>query len=787
MAKLLTGQFNSKKQVTFFVYIYDEDLGMDSTDEMQITSRPVWNWDGSDKDLYQTIKAGNYTVGINVPGSGAVKTFVDALIAETDEHRYWMQIVRNGVEKFRGWLQIDQSTIPIRSRTDFPFTLRATDSLGLLGNYDYIDPATPEDPYRGAISVKDHLRLILLSADISELYGASDPFLSVSTVYHNSLMPNTTDDFSDRIYIDHRKFAAKVEEQFSDIVFLVETSIGSQPVEAGNARETLEQLCFQFNAVFFHSNGHYYFISRERLLSGPSIPLWTYATDGSLLNTTAESRAVTIGSQTVNNTGYFMYNEGGTYTYLTPIKELIIDHQRGGGNNKIVGQEWIIENHPEVCFDEINNAGNAYIVGRFVVKYSVKYIVGTDTGFFRIRLGLIIKVGTKYLHRNVESGFDVWSNGPGNYPTSQIPYQDAAWSDVVGYWNIILDTPAGLSFGFGDNYTTIIDIESPAIPASGQLCVDVVFLELRKFDSFTILGDDQWDTVTFSDEDTFSRDGKTWDLYWEFKDNYLNIQSDDSEVNEDTLAYTRYRATVNPRNSERLEYSTGIGDDKGSNTHGRIQIDKSAGLDGSDLEDADGGWTINGAGTVWDHFVKLLAWDMARLRVGIVRIMNCVLNTTVDTFEPHTLTTFDGKVSIMGNVQCDAISEDCGGNWYSIEDVDNTKVTVTDKAYSISKGKSPNETITDPISDDVSYIHEVTGITTLRIAVPAASPLPDPDVYSYAQINAMFRKAIRGTANLKFKDTLSLPTDIGIDNATNEIILQRIPSTTDEFFFHWKF
>lgn len=796
MAKLLTGQYNSGRGKTYLVEIYDITTGSDSSDEFDVTERPILSYSGGQRNLFQKIKPLSVTLGMNVTSGSPEETFVNSFVAETDEHRFWVKITRDGTEMMRGWLQIDQSSIPIRHQSHFPFTIRATDSLGQIGNYDYIDPDTPDTPYDGIESVKDHLIKLIKSANVHELYGASDPFLSISTSFHCSLMPNNTDDYTARIFFDHRKFASEVEQTYKEIEFdnplfpTIKLPQGIKPTEPGNAKSTLEEFCFLFNAVLFHANGKYYFVSRARLLGGPSINFWTYDQSGNELTEATESLAMTIGSIKVNNTGYYIHN--GKYSFLPPIKELVIEHHKGGGNNKIQGAEWIIGNHAEVCFDEINNQGNAILVARFNFSSSIKYTTGTNESWFRMVMGIKIKVGSYYLIREIETGLDIFGNGNDTpLPTQEIPYEDAEWSLTEGYYKVVLDRLSADGHTSEGN-KTIIDIESPPIPETGQLCIDVDMVQdggdylLRKFDPTITIFDDRWDEVTFTAENSFNLSGNVWEILWEVYDNYLNIQSDDGELNEDTLAFTRYTATVNARNSEKLTFETGLGDDVGSNTHGRIQIDKSVANDGSDLEDADGGWKLNGIGTEYDHILKLLAWDMARLRVGLVYIMRATLRTTNDPFYPHGLITFDSKVFVMGDANGNTANEEYNGDFYSIADVDSSKITIKAKAYSQAVGQDPREDPTLDDDDDPPFVFAIDGITTDYIEVPEGYPLPDTSILDANSINAAFEKALRGTANLKYRDPRTYPGHFGIDNTLNRILLERNAKATDEYFFKWR-
>lgn len=801
MAKLFTINFKSREKEAHVIEIYDITTSTDTTDEITIAEAPAqaasWAWNGKTKDIFQGVIPRSFTFVINVPGPGIIQDFVDDLIAETDEHRFWMKATKSGFEQFRGWIQVDQSTIPIRHQPDYPFTIRATDSLGQSSNYDYIDPATPSTPYEGTESVKDHLIKCLKAMDIDEIYGSSDEMLHISPVYHNALMPNTTDDYTARTYFDHRIFADTVEEQFKEINFIfgnISIPLGEKPTKPGNVRKVLDMLCFQYNAIFFHSRGKYHFIQRAGLLPTPNITKFRYDKTGALISSGLEKRQINVGSLQVNDTG--VYQLGGTYSFLPPIKELIIDHQKGGGNNKIVGTEWVVTSHAERCFDQINNSGNAKVNARFVLKVAIKHDSNNDKGIFRFTFGIKIKIGTNYLTRDPNPS-DVYSNDLENpFPGTTIEYDDPTWETSTGYYKVVVDRRATTIYDFGEDSVEIVDIESPNIPASGVLCVDVDLIEVRKFDTFTILGDDKWDPVTFDDADTISRSGKTWDIFWSATDNYLNITSDDGELNEDTLAYTRFTAQVNARNSQRLEFETRLGDDPGSNTHGRVQIDASTAGDGSDLQDADGGWTLYGTGTVYNHMVNLLAFDMARMRVGTLRVMTCELRTGDTPIEPHSYVIYDGKNHLMSRMSGNT-ADNNKGEWISLENPDDSAVSVINALFSkatesnpniinITNGNSSGGGESGAINNNNRYIHDVTGQTLTRIAIPDSKPLPDSNVYTEAQINSMFRKALRGSGNMIYRTTPTHVTHFNIDNSTNEIVLFRAPSSSHEFFFDWE-
>jgi hypothetical protein len=303
----------------------------------------------------------------------------------------------------------------------------------------------------------------------------------------------------------------------------------------------------------------------------------------------------------VNKTGYYLHE--GMYRFLPPVKEVQVNHERGGGNNKIVGSEWDSYNHGERCYDFINNAGNAILNARFIVNISTRYVVGADTGFMRHIMGLRIKIGNYYLVRNQPIvAYDSDSDNLRSLVDDPDRWQPMAWTTTPGYYEIVFDIkPAATLDVFRLSNNQIIDILSPPIPESGTLCIEVERLYTWKYDNFRLPFDDKWDPVTYTNEHTFTRDSKTWSNYFTVRDNFLAIQSDLGADNEDTLAYTQFLAIVNPGNSERLIYTTRIGDDPGTNTYGRVQIDKSIAKDKSDIEDAAGGWQIMGTGTVYDN------------------------------------------------------------------------------------------------------------------------------------------------------------------------------------------
>lgn len=777
--------------------IRDVTATTDSTDKASCTAKVSLSITGRDKDVYQTLQPTSLSLGFNVPDAlGPEYQLVQALISETDEHRYYVDAYKEGSSTliFRGWVQLDQLTIPIRSQVHFPFSLSATCSLGQASNYDYIDPATPDSPYRGRISVKDHLILLLKAMDLQELYVDGEPYLAIATHYHNDEMPNTTDDYLDRILIDHRYFAAEVEENAKeiDIIFTTITiTLGLQPTEPGNVGSVLEELCFSWNAALSQAYGRYYFVSRAAQVAGAQLRIHWYDRNGTYLSTTPSTHEVTVGSQQVNYTGYLMLDEGGVYSFLAPIKELIIDHNKGGGNNKIIGSEWSIFGHGERCFDDINNAGNAYFIARFPIEATMRYLVGNDTGWFRFHFGIKIKIGSYYLVRSPET--DIFSNDRlDNTPSFQgedITYNDAEWTQTEGYYEVVIDRRPSNAHTTPpkEERLTIVDIESPPIPESGVLCIDIDLIEIRKYDTFTVLFDDIWDTVTWLSDDQIQRDSKSWEVRWESTDNYLNIQSDDGELNEDTLAYRRYTAEVNPRNSHRLEYSTGLGDDPGSNTHGRIQIDRSVAKDRSDVVDADGGWTIDGAGTVYDNIVALLAWDMARLRVGVVRIMDTTIRSQSEMIFPMTAVVFDGKRSLGSSMTFLSEGQDYQGSWYTIDDVDSSKINIKRKLYASSDESNPNVITDAGTSSGVKppYTYEVSGITTDRIPIPLSKPLPDPGVYDAIQINEKMRKAMRDTASLKYHPDIPSRSHFGIDIGTHEIVLASDSKVDTVWFFSW--
>ena len=799
MSILLSGLYRSTRGVAYLVEIHDNELDADSKDEFVITQRPSYRRTGATRSIYQTISGMAYTINMRVESGNPAEAFVNSFVLETNENRYWIRVYRNEQEHYRGFLQIDQSRVPIRSQEHYSFELLSTDRLAQSSNYDYHNPEDIENPLRGADSVSDHIRQCIRSLGFIGLYDDTETLLRVSISYHNNQMPNTTDDYGKRILIDHKIFASELEEGFQQVPGRFAPIFALQPVEPGNTRDTLEALTFQFNAFLFQSGGVFYFLSRDKLLTGGQITYHNYTRDGSYTGTTKETSEMTVGSLTVNNTGSYMLT-GGTYRFLPPIKDLIIDHNRGGGNNKITGSLWQVSNHEEQCFEYINNEGSATLIGRFVLGVAISGVNNNNTDWFRMAFGITIKIGSYYLRRDYlidDLDFGPFSNrSPGrghDWTLGELP--EAYWSIDPGPYMFMLDWMSDNRIIPSADDITIIDIESPPIPESGELCVNVEILHMTRRDGFTIFGDKVWDPVTFLDTTgtaipRIERGGDIYRFFWQASDNHLEIESNVGEENEDTLSFNRYTAQVNLNNSERLEFQTDIGDEPRANTHGRLQIDKSAALDGSDIVDADGGWTLNGVGTEYDHQVALLAWDMARLRVGVVRMMTATIKSNLISCEPQTRVTFDGAVSIMGQVQVSTENEEYRGTWYSIDDSGSDQIELIIKNFAKATSSNPNTIIvpsdTPSNTPQEPYVYDISGIDQSFINIPPARPLPDPGVFSETEINALFIKAMRGTANMRYKQTPTSTAHFGIDIENNRILLFRDARPTDEYFFQWR-
>jgi len=790
MGKVLTLQARSLHGHLYTVEIHDIDTTVDSTDEADITARCSWSYTGKEKTIYQDVIPLQFSLSMNVPGPATPEgAFAEALRSEGRERRYWIKCIRGAQETFRGWIDIDQLIEPVRSQEDYWIDIKASDSLGKLGKYDYIDPDDTDNPYRGTVSIREHLRLILKSADIDQLYADGEDFLYISTSYHSDKMPNNTDDYTSRMMIDHRHFASEVEEEFSQVgtpgILFIEESLGLQPVEPGKSRDALDQLCFTLNAFFFHAYGRYYFISRERMLASTAVPYFRYDRVGTLLGQITETEAYNIGSKITNDTGVYLLDARPIHRYDPAIKQLIIDHERGGGSNKLQGAEWSIQNHEERCFDNINNQGNATATARFVFRVNISYFVNLKRSRFRLRYIMRIKIGSYYLVRQtVDTVFDndsvLWGQ--------EIEYTTPVWQNTPGDFEVVIDTVAGPgNTRFDDEVVTIVDVDIPLIPESGELCIDVDFVEMRLHDPVVVFFDARWDTVNFLDDETIEEGGDQWKLDWLVHENFFTINSDDAEDNESTRSFRRYTAEVFPRNTQSLEFSTSIGDDPGTNTHGRLQIDRSAANDGSDIVDSSGGWTLHGAGTVYENIVELLAWDMSRLRVGVARYLKGTIRNSVGLLYPHTSIIFDGKRSIMATMRVRTDKEDHAGTWVSIEDIDNTVVKLSAKRFAASSASDPREVVA-PLtgSETREYIHRIDGITTDRIQIPLSKPLPSPADHSTNKINQLFKKALRGNANQVYDPSLSNRSHFSIDITTNQIILADDSKADIVWYYTWE-
>ncbi len=786
MALRIAGETYDNNGWLHRVEIHDSELGADTTDEYIIKGMPSRSYAGRSKDIYDYLKPSTLTWAIEVSPSSPAAAFVADYISNADENRYHVKWYMSNVLRMRGYLEIEQSSIPLKSDSTYNFSLKATDRLGKLDNYEYIPPDL--NIVSNATSKVSHLINALNHIGVGDLYGDAEDLLVVRSTFHESQMGDPLGkDFLRHEYLDYRAFAEEVEQielddnsTFGDVFT---HSLGGATTVPGTCRTVIKRIAEEGNMQVWHDFGRYYCVNKRVFTQPNATAAYRYAKTKVYNGTTTVGNTLTIGGLQVNHTGHYFYEKSGNISFVSPVKVVQIDHQIGSENNKIVGAEWNLENSGNLSdsFGDIDNSGDARVHARFIFDCALLWnSVPTIYGVYRRRFkfNVVIKIGDYYLKRHATlTGQDSIEYGNNEWTTS---------FNVVQVITNNLQLQGTFNPDLPNQLEHILDIESEdPIPDSGPLIVGVSMPAVVYYDGSSEQAEIHSGGLL---------QGGKYKIDWYSADNFIKIISDETDDNQDARRFIRHTISVNDNNTEVVKRELHYGDDPSSNSFNRIQISPSG--NGIDLVDAQGVWSYNGLGPTYSYG-ELLGIDMAALRADLLQVlMGVKLRSNTDFVRVDTRLDYQGKSYLMINMREDTKTNHITGEWIQIRDGGSSKSTIKTKKYKPTKAIDPDSTVLDgpantPVGDIVSgssdkpKVHFVTGITTDYIDIPTTvGYLPNPAEHTPAEMMYKLRGTMKGSGNLIYRETLVHPSHINItvSDTTNRIQLYRAAKATDEFF-----
>jgi len=394
----LYAEFTDDLGTDWRVNIHDADFGGTAAEFKLGADGFVLRYSGNNEDRYQPVIGSELTFTLTEENS-THSTFMD-LLATNTEVRFSVSIRRDpdGDDDF-WWGGILLPEQIIRPYDYYPIqnTLTASDDLGNLQSVKYNNAGSA---YTGFKSGVEHLLNCLNKTRATHLWGTDDFLYYVNDF--DSTDYTGTDQLNDT-RISHYGLYNPDENNINQFY---------------SAFEVLESLARVFNARVFQSQGKWWFLPVGAQKYSTTLTVEGTQKDGTAITQQSIAAAKSFDSTFERLIGY-------EYTYLAPLKT-VRRTRRYNGNYPL-----ILDNlHTSSEFGTtLSDTDIDYVSGTVLaVSGTFNYTYegdGTSTGndrIGRVELEFVVKVGTKYLQRNVTyTGTQLVFNGFGD--PDEFPYE----------------------------------------------------------------------------------------------------------------------------------------------------------------------------------------------------------------------------------------------------------------------------------------------------------------------------------------------------------------------------
>lgn len=344
------------------------------------------------------------------------------IIVSSYENDIYAEIYQGSTLKFRGFLL--QDTVE-RENRNYPFALNLTftDSLKKASEVDFSSTTA------GNWDVIQLLKQCLTDLEVVDIYAATDDILRTSIGY------------------DENAYAIGVDDPYSYIHFNVlgfYDDANSDNPKRPKVGKILDELCRCFNSRLYYADNMYHFESLDVRVNS-TYDYWTYKQPFTVTKNTGVANPKLTIDQSVHK-----ILEGGTITYLPPIKQAVCTYDTET-NNFLAGFLWDSENYStiqDICY-VVDNSGN-YLRFKFTYRYVVNIGAYTGTKLY-VRFRAKIKVGSYYYVRGYDEAY-----GEGTWQTGEDWY----------YWTHTIEGP---NYILSKAHTIESLIETKDLPASGTL------------------------------------------------------------------------------------------------------------------------------------------------------------------------------------------------------------------------------------------------------------------------------------------------------------------------------
>jgi hypothetical protein len=538
-------------------------------------------------------------------------TFVEDLAAAS-EGRFLVKLERDSIIEFLGYVLPDLSEIEdIPIEVGYKFTLKATDGLGRLKGVQY--SLFDDTPYSGFSTFVDIiLKCLNKNTELQSFYGTKADFLKTLVNWHAEqyTYSNTIDPLLN----------TRVPER----AFYTRDKKGNYKFRT--CYDVLKSICEAWNARMIYSLASFQFLQVSELANYTSRKFFTYTRTGTQGDVT-ESFSITH-NQTSGTTD-LMRLAGGKFTFLPPLKYVLIDYKHIATENLGAGYEWdsSIGTNPQLLGEIDDQLGTARIFVNVLITYGATNFVTPPgvQGLWYV-FNFTVQVNGSYLDRLISF--------VGGVPQPQ----SIGWSgSAINGYQVALFMPTDQQ-----DYFQTISFITPNIQSSGDFNFDVYLHSV-----YTSAG--QLITVPVADYYYTVGNVTIEHLY----EGTLDGQSDIRRfiANNDTSG-----------NSAFIEKETIIGDGIGVNSPGHLEVknDTAAWV----LADK---WRIGNSGS-YIPFSALKAQEIIRGQLAPIRKYNGTLFQKTDTlYRPNqvVLHSGTGTMVFMGGTFRLGVDE-VDGTWFYI-------------------------------------------------------------------------------------------------------------------------
>jgi len=398
MAKRYHIDFNSLLSEPWTVEVHDTDFGGASAEingryqGFSLNYDPLSSGQGS-ADMFVPVMASSVTFDMLI-GDAGLETFLSDL-ATSRENRFHLAIYRNSVLYWIGFIVADEVRVDDQ---DFPYNLSlfAIDGMSRLKEMDYLDPGTGLK-YTGRENAIAHFYNII---EILGLTGVvtmpAAHFKTNFNWYSDSMTKGSGFNGLTQFDIDHIVFQ-QVDSEGNDVVW--------------NCLEVLEALCRGLGGRFYMADGHWWFMQSAEYTTTLQT-VWTFNAAGAQ---TGYNSGTSYGRD-IDKTTRFKLN-GGSFTFLRPMKKVVVDYHHLSGMNRAEGLHWnevgplTFVELPGVLGIDASNESQMHIRVPFVVDST--YQVLNPAHVYKPHqyvFKLTVKAGTEYLNLTAVNNVYEWTS-----------------------------------------------------------------------------------------------------------------------------------------------------------------------------------------------------------------------------------------------------------------------------------------------------------------------------------------------------------------------------------------